>query len=135
VKAILIEFRDFAVKGSIIDLAIAFVLGVAFAAVVSSVVEWLVMPLISMFVGEPNFRTLDFTINDAIFGYGNVLTEIVTFVAIAAVLFFAVVKPVKLLQERKKQEEAVAAPEPELSAEAKQFIEELTNALRRLETR
>jgi large conductance mechanosensitive channel len=94
------EFRDFLLRGNIIELAVAFVMGLAFAAVVNSFVNDLVMPLIAAIIGKPDFRDLTFTINDAVFRYGAFLTIVIQFVAIAAAVFFFVVKPVNALLKR-----------------------------------
>jgi large conductance mechanosensitive channel len=94
------EFREFLLRGNLIELAVAFVMGIAFAAVVSSFVDNLVMPVIAMIFGKPNFDSLTFTINDAVFRYGAFLTALVQFVSIAAAVFFFVVKPVNALMER-----------------------------------
>ena len=91
------EFRDFLLRGNIIELAVAFVMGLAFAAVVNSFVNDLVMPLIAAIIGKPDFRDLTFTINDAVFRYGAFLTIVIQFIAIAAAVFFFVVKPVNAL--------------------------------------
>jgi large conductance mechanosensitive channel len=96
----LTELRDFLMRGNIVELAIAFVLGVAFAAVVNSLVENLLMPLVAMIIGKPDFRGLTFTINDAVFGYGAFVTDAIQFVAIAAAVFFFVVKPVQAMMAR-----------------------------------
>ena len=88
------EFRDFLLRGNIVELAVAFVMGLAFAAVVNSLVNNLLMPLIAMIIGKPDFRDLTFTINDAVFRYGAFITDVIQFVAIAAAVFFFVVKPV-----------------------------------------
>jgi large conductance mechanosensitive channel len=94
------EFRDFLLRGNIIELAVAFVMGLAFAAVVNSFVNDLVMPLIAAIIGKPDFRDLTFTINDAVFRYGAFLTIVIQFIAIAAAVFFFVVKPVNALLKR-----------------------------------
>jgi large conductance mechanosensitive channel len=94
------EFREFLLRGNLIELAVAFVMGIAFAAVVTSFVDNLVMPVIAMIFGKPNFDALTFTINDAVFRYGAFLTTLVQFVAIAAAVFFFVVKPVNALMAR-----------------------------------
>ena len=96
------EFRDFLMKGNIVDLAVAFVLGVAFAAVVTSLVDNLVMPIVAMVIGKPDFSDLTFTINDAVFRYGAFITDLFTFVATAAAIFFFVVKPIGSLMARMK---------------------------------
>ena len=101
------EFKDFLMKGNILDLAVAFVMGVAFAAVVNSLVKDLIMPIIAMIIGKPDFNDLTFTINDAVFRYGSFLTQVITFTAIAAAVFFFVVKPLQMVMEKaRKQEEA-----------------------------
>jgi large conductance mechanosensitive channel len=94
------EFRDFLLRGNIAELAVAFVMGLAFAAVVNSLVDDLIMPLIAMVVGKPDFRDLTFTINDAVFRYGSFLTAVIQFVSITAAVFFFVVKPVNALLQR-----------------------------------
>jgi large conductance mechanosensitive channel len=94
------EFRDFLMRGNIVDLAVAFVIGVAFAAVVNSLVNDLIMPVIAMIIGKPDFSGLTFTINDAVFRYGAFITSVITFVAIAAAVFFFVVKPLNAIKQR-----------------------------------
>lgn len=101
------EFRDFLLRGNIIELAVAFVIGVAFGALVNSFVDNLLMPIIAMIVGKPDFRELTFTINDAVFRYGSFLTDLLAFVAIAAAVFFFVVKPVNALRNRLRVEEGM----------------------------
>ena len=94
------EFKDFLMKGNIVDLAVAFVLGVAFGALVNSLVNNLVMPIIAIIIGKPDFSNLTFTINDAVFRYGAFITDLITFVATAAAIFFFVVKPVGAVMAR-----------------------------------
>jgi large conductance mechanosensitive channel len=94
------EFKDFLMKGNIVDLAVAFVIGVAFAAVITSLVNDLIMPLVAMVIGKPDFSDLTFTINDAVFHYGAFITSVITFVAIAAAVFFLVVKPLQAIKAR-----------------------------------
>ena len=94
------EFRDFLLRGNILELAVAFVMGLAFAAVVNSLVNDLIMPVIAMIIGKPDFSNLTFTINDARFRYGAFITNAIKFVAIAAAVFFFIVKPVNMLLAR-----------------------------------
>ena len=101
-------FRDFIFRGNIIELAIAFVIGVAFANVISSLVSNLFTPLITMILGEPGLYTLDFTINDSIFSYGAFLDSLITFIAIAAAVYFIVVVPMNKVMERSKAGEVPA---------------------------
>lgn len=104
------EFKDFLMKGNIVDLAVAFVMGVAFGAVVNSLVDNLVMPIIAMIIGKPDFSGLTFTINDAVFRYGAFITDVVQFVAIAAAVFFFIVKPVAAALARRRGPEEDAGP-------------------------
>ena len=94
------EFKDFLFRGNIIELAVAFVMGLAFAAVVNSLVNNLVMPIIAAIIGKPDFRSLTFTIHRSVFHYGAFLTDLIQFVAIAAAVFFFIVKPVQMMLAR-----------------------------------
>ena len=98
------ELKDFLFRGNIVELAVAFVMGVAFAAVINSLVDNLIMPVIAMIIGKPDFSDLTFTINDAVFRYGAFLTDVIKFLAIAAAVFFFVVKPVQAMLARKGRE-------------------------------
>ena len=106
------EFRDFLMRGNIVELATAFVMGVAFGSVVNSLVNNLVMPIVAMIIGKPDFSGLTFTINDAVFRYGAFLTDVIAFVAVAAAVFFFIVKPMQVVMSRtRKPEEAVISDE------------------------
>ena len=98
------EFKTFLLRGNVIDLAVAVVVGAAFKSVVDSLVADLVMPVIAMLGGEPNFSALDFTINDAVFRYGAFITTVVSFGIVAGAIFFFVVKPVNMLLARAHRE-------------------------------
>ena len=99
-SSMLTEFKDFLMKGNLIELAVAFVMGAAFAVVVNSLVENLVMPVIAMIFGEPT-SSLDFTINGAVFRYGAFITDLIQFIAIGLAVFF-IVKPVQMALARRK---------------------------------
>ena len=108
------DFKDFLMRGNIVELAVAFVIGLAFAAVVTSFVDDLVMPIIAMIIGKPDFSDLTFTINDAVFRYGAFLTSLITFAAIAAAVFFFVVKPMDAVTARlSKSGEETPVPDEE----------------------
>jgi len=107
------EFKDFLMKGNIVELAVAFVMGVAFAAVVNSFVNDLVMPIIAMIFGKPDFSDLTFTINDAVFRYGSFITALITFAAIAAAVFFFIVKPIDAIKARMSRAEEAAVDDDE----------------------
>jgi large conductance mechanosensitive channel len=110
------EFRQFLLRGSLVDLAIAVVIGTAFGAVVTALVRDLITPLIAAVGGEPNFGALNFTINNSRFFYGDFLNALISFVTVAAVVFFFVVKPVNALMERFQTEKAVDEPTRECPA-------------------
>jgi len=117
------EFKDFILKGDVVSLATAFVIGAAFAALVSSLVENLFTPLIGAVIGEPSFSDLSFTINSSKFTYGLFLNALITFVSIAAVVFFFVVKPYNTLMERfSKAEEGDPQPEVVLLEEIRDLL-------------
>ena len=118
------EFRDFLLRGNIVELAVAFVMGVAFAAVVNSFVDNLVMPIVAMIIGKPDFDDLTFTINDAVFRYGAFVTDVISFLAIAAAVFFFVVKPLDALTAR------VRKPADEEVSDEERRHQELLAALR-----
>jgi large conductance mechanosensitive channel len=107
---ILKEFRAFILRGNLVDLAIAVVIGAAFTAVVNALVRDLITPLIAAIFGEPDFGTLSFTINGSQFAYGDFFNAALTFLIVAAVVFFLVVKPVNLLMARMRTEPDVETP-------------------------
>jgi len=119
------EFRDFLLRGNLVELAVAFVLGIAFAAVVTSLVDDLITPIVAMVFGKPDLN-LTFTINDAQFRYGAFLTALAQFAAVAAAVFFFVVKPVNALTERLQ-----GTPEEEVSDEERRH-RELLAAIERI---
>jgi large conductance mechanosensitive channel len=107
------EFRDFLLRGNIVELAVAFVMGLAFAAVVNSLVNDLIMPVIAAIIGKPDFSNLTFTINDAKFRYGAFITAVIQFAAIAAAVFFFVVRPVNVLLKRYRSPAEEGLPDEE----------------------
>lgn len=100
VASTLKEFRAFALKANAIDLAIGFVLGAAFTAVVTSMVSGLITPLIAAIFGQANFASAHFTINHSEFNYGLVVNAIISLLAVAATLFFLVIKPIAMVKTR-----------------------------------
>jgi large conductance mechanosensitive channel len=101
VRTILEDFRQFLFRGNIVDLAVAVVIGVAFTALVNALVADLITPIIAAIFGQPDFGSLDFTINQSRFAYGDFLNAVFTFVSIAAAVFFFVVKPMAALTARR----------------------------------
>jgi large conductance mechanosensitive channel len=90
-------FRDFILRGSLVDLAVAVVIGAAFGALVTALVKDLITPLLAAIGGKPSFDNLSFTINGSHFLYGAFINALLAFVILAAVVYFFVVKPVAAL--------------------------------------
>jgi large conductance mechanosensitive channel len=99
---VLRDFKAFLLRGNVVDLAVAVVIGTAFAAVVKALVADLLTPIIALIFGKPNFETLTFTINGTVFLYGDFLNALITFLSIAAAVFFFVITPVNALMRRSK---------------------------------
>ena len=98
------DFKTFLLRGNVVDLAVAIVIGVAFAALVTSFVDNLITPIVAAIIGEPDFSQLTFTINGSVFHYGAFLNALISFVSIAAAVFFFVVKPVNALTARARRQ-------------------------------
>jgi large conductance mechanosensitive channel len=98
------ELKDFLFRGNIIELAVAFVMGLAFAAVINSLVANLIMPLVAAIIGKPDFRNLTFTIHRSVFHYGAFITDVIQFAAIGAAVFFFIVKPLQMMLARGRTE-------------------------------
>lgn len=121
-------FREFIMRGNVVDLAVAVVIGAAFATVVSALLNGLINPLIAAIFGQPNLDSVgNFTINDAQFSIGVVLTAIINFVIIAAAIYFIVIVPMnKLLEMRKRGE----VPEEDAPSAEVALLTEIRDALR-----
>ena len=104
------EFRQFILRGNLVDLAVAVVIGAAFTAVINALVKDLITPIIAAVGGERNFDNLAFTINDSRVAYGNFLNQLLTFFIVAAVTFFLVIKPLNALMDRLRTEPKVESP-------------------------
>jgi large conductance mechanosensitive channel len=107
---ILKEFRAFILRGNVVDLAVAVVIGAAFTGVVNALVRDIITPLIAAIFGEPDFGDLAFTINGSRFPYGDLVNAVISFVLIATTVFFLVVKPVNYLMARMRTEPDVESP-------------------------
>jgi large conductance mechanosensitive channel len=104
------EFRAFILRGNLVDLAVAVVIGTAFTAVVNAFVKDVITPLIAAVGGNPDFGRLAFTVNGSRFAYGDFFNALLTFLIVAAVMFFLVIKPVNLLLAQFKTESDVESP-------------------------
>ena len=119
------EFKDFAIKGNIIDLAVAFILGAAFTAIVTSLVNDIFMPFLGILIGGIDFSTLAVTVLGVNVTYGNFLQEIVKFFLIAFALFMMV----KVINRLKREKAVEETPEPELTRE-EQLLSEIRDLLK-----
>lgn len=91
------EFKAFLLRGNVVDLAVAVVVGAAFSGVVNALVRDLITPLIAAIGGKPDFSSLKFTINKSVFAYGDFLNSLISFLIIAVVVFFFIVQPINHL--------------------------------------
>lgn len=98
------EFKAFLLRGNVVDLAVGIVIGVAFGAVVTALVADFITPLIAAIFGQPDFSGLSFTINNSTFTYGHFINAVVSFVLIAAAIFYLVVTPMQALVARSRKE-------------------------------
>ena len=121
------DFKEFLLRGNLVDMAVGIVIGVAFAAVVTALVGDLITPLIAAIGGKPDFGNLAFTINKSKFAYGDFLNALISFVIIAAVVFFLVIKPVNALMRRMRTE----PPIDEDTRECPACLSEIPRAARR----
>ena len=120
------EFKEFAMKGNVIDLAVGVVIGAAFGAIVGSVVDNIIMPVVGMITGGINFDALSLKVGDAELKYGLAISAAVKFIAIALFLFMVI----KAINSTKKKEEAApAAPAP--TPEDIQLLREIRDALKK----
>lgn len=107
------EFKAFLMHGNLVTLAVAFVLGGAFAGLLTSFVKDLVTPLIGAVVGTTDFSALTFTIHESQFHYGSFVSAAITFVSIAAAVFFLIVKPYEAIAGRSRGPADEAPPSDE----------------------
>lgn len=121
-------FRDFLMKGNVLDLAIAIILGVAFGGVVSALVAGVLMPLIAAIAGQPNFDALTLTIGDGVIAYGTFLTALVNFLIVGASLYLIVRATAKLQARRVVHLDEAPAPEP---TQEQQLLVEIRDLLAR----
>lgn len=119
------EFKEFAIKGNVIDLAVAFILGAAFTAIVTSLVNDIFMPFLGILIGGIDFSMLAVSVLGVNVTYGNFLQEVVKFFLVAFALFMMV----KVLNRLKREQAVEETPEPELSRE-EQLLSEIRDLLK-----
>lgn len=114
------EFKDFIAKGNVVMLAVGFIMGVAFQAVVNSLVEHVIMPVVAIPFGQPNFDELVWEVNGSVIMWGSFVTAVVVFLLTALAVFLFIVKPYNVWQERFGEDDE---PEEEGPSEVDLLIE------------
>lgn len=121
-------FKEFIMRGNVIDLAVAFVIGLAFGQVVTAIVDGLINPIIAAIFGKTDLTgVMSFTINDARFSIGLILDALINFLAVAAAVYFLIVMPMNRLAERRAR---AAEPEPDPLTVDQQLLTEIRDSLR-----
>ncbi|HEX6220616.1 MAG TPA: large conductance mechanosensitive channel protein MscL [Acidimicrobiia bacterium] len=107
------EFRDFIARGNVVMIAVGFIMGIAFQGVVNSLVDNVIMPIVAIPFGQPNFDDLTLTVNDSVIMYGSFITATVIFMLTALAVFLFIVKPYNTFTARTAgSEDEVEAPGP-----------------------
>ncbi len=122
------EFRDFILRGNVVDLAVAVVIGAAFKGLVDALVKDLITPLLAAIGGAPDFSAVQFTINGSAFLIGDFINNIISFLIIAAVIFFLIVKPMNLFMARAARRTVNDAPPAATKEEV--LLTEIRDAIR-----
>ena len=121
------DFKQFLLRGNVVDLAVGVVIGIAFGALIAALVADLLTPLIAAIFGKHDFSALTFTIHKSRFLYGSFINALIAFVTIAAAVFFFVVRPVNSLMARRKTE----PPVDETTRQCPECLSEIPIAARR----
>jgi large conductance mechanosensitive channel len=108
-------FKKFMMRGNVVDLAVAVVIGTAFGAVVNSLVKDIIMPLITAIFGDQDYSHLKWTVNNSIITYGNLITAVINFLCVGLAIYFLIVAPINSYNERRKARGVVVHEEPEES--------------------
>ena len=122
-------FREFIMRGNVVDLAIAVVIGAAFGAIVTALVADIITPLVAAIGGQPSFEDLNFKIHGSTFLYGDFINKVITFVIIAAVIYFLIVLPLNKIAERRAARMATGEPDPTPKAEDILLLEQIRDLL------
>ena len=122
-------FREFIMRGNVVDLAIAVVIGAAFGAIVNKLVADIITPIVAAIGGQPDFSKLTFTINRSTFLYGDFINAVISFVIIAAAIYFLIVMPLNKIAERRALRLAKGDPDPDPKAEDIQLLEQIRDLL------
>lgn len=108
-------FKKFIMRGNVLDLAVAFIMGAAFTQVVNALVNDIIMPLITAIVGKPSYDNLTFKLHHSVFRYGSLITAVINFLCVAAAIYFMIIVPLNAMAERRRRKLGLSekAAEPE----------------------
>jgi large conductance mechanosensitive channel len=123
-------FREFVLRGNVVELAIAVVIGAAFGTLIKALVEDVLTPLIAAIFGKPDFSKLTFTIHKSTFFYGSFINALITFVSIAAAVYFAVIVPMNAWQEMRSRRIARGEPDDEPKPADIELLEQIRDLLK-----
>lgn len=126
-KKFLKEFKEFAIKGNMLDLAVGVMIGTAFNAIIKSLIENIFMPIIGIIIGGKDFSALSVTIGDAAIQYGMLIQNVINFTVTAFVLFILV----KTINNLKKKEEIIEEEKPEEPSEEIKLLSEIRDLLKK----
>lgn len=122
-------FKEFIMRGNVVDLAVAVVIGAAFGDIVKALVADIITPVIAAIGGQPDFSTLTFTIHKSKFLYGDFINKVIAFVIIAAAIYFIVVLPLNTLAERRARKLSAEEPLPEAKPEDVLLLEQIRDLM------
>jgi large conductance mechanosensitive channel len=122
-------FKEFILRGNVVDLAVAVVIGAAFGTIVTALVKDIITPLIAAIGGKPDFKNLTFTINHSKFAYGDFVNAIISFLIVAAAIYFLVVLPLNKIAARRALKHAKGEPDPAPKSEDIQLLEQIRDLL------
>lgn len=123
-------FREFIMRGNVVELAIAVIIGGAFGAVVKALVADIITPFIAAIFGKPDFGGLAFEIHRSTFHYGDLINNVVTFLSVATAIYFFIVLPLNKLSERRARKAALGEPDPDPKPEDIALLEEIRDLLK-----
>jgi large conductance mechanosensitive channel len=125
---VLAGFKKFMMRGNVVDLAVAVVLGAAFTKIVGALVDDVIMPLITAIVGKPDYSELNFKIHNSVFGFGNLIAAVVNFVCVAAAVYFLIVVPLNAMADRRRALTGQGAKQPDPTE--RELLAEIRDLLR-----
>jgi large conductance mechanosensitive channel len=121
-EAMLKGFKEFIMRGNVVDLAVAVVIGAAFTAVVTALVKDIITPLIAAIAGQPDFSSLTFTINKSHFAYGDFINNVINFLLVAMAVYFIIVLPIKKMTELRAKRRAAGEPAEEAAVPSDETV-------------